>query len=84
MAETKEYTFEGAVSRLEEIVRSLEGGKTPLDEALRLYEEGVSLVRLCCDRLDTAEQKVKLLKLDGNGGAVETDFAPKTDGGSGT
>lgn len=83
MADKKEYTFEGALARLEEIVRLLDGGKTPLDESLTLYEEGVALVRLCCDRLDAAEQKVKLLKPDGAGGAVETDFtAAAGDGNS--
>lgn len=60
MAKT-EKTFEQAVQRLEEIVRALEAGKAGLDETLRLYEEGIALVRECNEKLDSAEQKIKLL-----------------------
>ena len=69
-----EMTFETAMSRLEEIVNLLEGGRVTLDESLKLYEEGVSLVRLCSDRLDKAEQKIKIVRLDGNGNIAEEDF----------
>ena len=58
----KELTFEAAVARLEEIVRALENGQTPLENSLALYEEGIHLVRLCNERLDGAEQKIKLLQ----------------------
>lgn len=37
----KELSFEAAMSRLEEIVRSLESGTAPLDESLTMFEEGV-------------------------------------------
>lgn len=60
MAKT-EKTFEESVQRLEEIVRSLEAGKAGLDETLRLYEEGIALVRECNEKLDSAEQKIKTL-----------------------
>lgn len=60
MAKT-EKTFEEAVQRLEEIVRSLEAGKAGLDETLRLYEEGIALVRECNEKLDSAEQRIKTL-----------------------
>lgn len=53
--------FEDALKRLEEIVRALEGGKTPLDSSLELYEEAVLLVKICNQRLDNAEQKVTML-----------------------
>ena len=46
MAE-KEMTFEAAMARLEEIVRALEGGSAGLDASLGLFEEGISLVKLC-------------------------------------
>ena len=55
------YTFEAAIARLEEIVKLLEGGNAPLDESLALFEEGVSLVKLCNSQLDSAEQKVRLV-----------------------
>ncbi|MBQ4193473.1 MAG: exodeoxyribonuclease VII small subunit [Clostridia bacterium] len=71
-------TFEAAIARLEEIVRALESGSAPLDESLTLFEEGVSLVKLCNARLDTAEQKVKLLSLNPDGTAEERDMPPMT------
>ena len=55
--------FEEALSRLEEIVRSLESGQSPLDQSLELYEEAVALVKVCNQRLDSAEQKVTMLSL---------------------
>ena len=54
-------TFEQAVERLEEIVKALEAGRAGLDETLRLYEEGIALVRECNEKLDGAEQKIKTL-----------------------
>ncbi len=57
----KELKFEEAISRLEVIVQTLEAGKCDLDESLGLFEEGVSLVKLCSARLDEASEKVKVL-----------------------
>ncbi len=59
--DNKELSFEQAMARLEELVSALENGKAPLDESLKLFEEGVSLVAGCKKQLDEAEQKVKLL-----------------------
>lgn len=67
-------TFEAAMARLEEIVRTLESGNAPLDVSLGLFEEGVALVKLCNAKLDTAEQKVKILTNAGDGTLVETDM----------
>jgi len=67
-------TFEAAIARLEEIVKSLESGNTPLDTSLSLFEEGVSLVKYCNRKLDTAEQKVKILTTGENGTLTETDM----------
>ncbi len=72
--EIKNMTFEAAMVRLEEIVRALESGNAPLDVSLGLFEEGVALVKLCNHRLDTAEQKVKLLVRNENGEMIETDM----------
>lgn len=63
------------MARLSEIVASLEKGDTDLDTSLKLYEEGVALVRLCSDRLDKAEQKVKLLRVDADGNVAEEPFS---------
>ncbi len=59
--EKKELSFEEAIARLEELVTALENGKAPLDESLKLFEEGVKLVAGCKKQLDEAEQKVRLL-----------------------
>ena len=69
----KEQSFESALSRLEELVRVLDSGEKGLDESLVLFEEGVSLVRFCTEKLDTAEQKVKILMKDADG-YFEEDF----------
>ena len=75
----QDITFESAIARLEEIVKALENGSAPLDQSLELFEEGVSLVKICNERLDKAEQKIKILASDGEGNMVETDFK-KTEG----
>ena len=69
-----EITFEAAMARLEEIVRALEGGNAPLDTSLALFEEGISLVKFCNQKLDAAEQKVKILQRGENGEMTETDM----------
>lgn len=72
--ENEKTTFESAIARLEEIVRSLESGSAPLDESLALYEEGVKLVRFCNEKLEYAEQRVKLLVEGADGSLTEADL----------
>lgn len=71
--ETKQ-TFEGAMKRLDEIVTELERGNLPLEEALKIYEEGMALTKFCTAKLDETEKKIKLLVKEGN------DFSLKTAG----
>ncbi|MGZ3581822.1 MAG: exodeoxyribonuclease VII small subunit [Ktedonobacterales bacterium] len=56
--------FEEALGRLDETVNALESGQLPLEEALRLYEEGVRLARRCQEMLDRAELRIQRLSLD--------------------
>ena len=69
----KKPKFEEALKRLEEIVSALESGDLPLDESLKLFEEGTKLVRLAGEQLNRAEQKMELLsknergEVDGSG-----------------
>lgn len=72
----KTKNFEESLSELEKIVKQLENGETPLDDAIKLFEEGVKISAECHDRLDKAEQKVKLITQNKDG-YEETDF----DGG---
>lgn len=74
MAVRKTVSFEEAMERLEEIVRALESGDEGLDRSLKLYEEGIGLVRTCTDRLDHAEQTVKMLQMRADGSVTETNF----------
>ncbi len=71
-----EITFEQAMSRLEQIVKALEGGNVPLEDLIKLFDEGTNLVKLCTERLDKAEEKVKLLQMKG-GILTEEDFTQK-------
>ena len=57
----KKNTFEQSITRLEEVVKLLEQGDAPLDDALALFEEGTTLIKVCSKMLDEAEQKVTLL-----------------------
>ena len=66
--------FEDALDRLEEIVRHLEKGDLPLNDSLRLYEEGTGLITACSKMLDEAEQKVVKLKKGPDRSPIETDF----------
>lgn len=70
----KTQKFEDNLLRLEEILHALESGDAGLDELLKLYEEGVSLIRSCNAQLQTAEQTVKLLQLQLDGTVTATDF----------
>ena len=68
---TTELSFEAAMSRLEEIVATLESGKCTLDDSLKQFEEGTKLTALCAKQLKTAEQKI--VKLTDAGGEEMTD-----------
>lgn len=70
----KKLTFEASMGRLEQIVRSLEQGNVPLEESLKLFEEGTELVRSCGKLLDEAELKVKQVMTAADGSPVLEDF----------
>ena len=67
-------TFEENMHRLEQIVRTMERGDVPLEESLKLFQEGTELVRCCGKLLDEAELQVKKILTDVNGAPVEEDF----------
>lgn len=72
----EEQTYEEAVTRLEEIVRTLEQSREGigLEESMKLYEEGVALVRRCYRELEAAEQRVKVLQQSPDGEITAVDF----------
>lgn len=68
----KELTYEQAMTRLEEIVTQLEGGKCTLDDSMKLFEEGAKMADFCRKALSEAEQKIeKLQKKTAEGSAEE-------------
>lgn len=69
----KSIKFEKALAELELITEKLEDEQTPLDEALKLYEKGISLIAVCTEKLNNAEQKVILLQKSGDK-IIQKDF----------
>lgn len=74
MAAKKKVDFEASMLRLEEIVGLLERGDAPLDQAMKLFEEGAKLLRECTAQLDAAEQKVTILTAGEDGKPQERPF----------
>ncbi|OHX57165.1 exodeoxyribonuclease VII small subunit [Planococcus salinarum] len=70
MAE-KEIKFNDAMQQLEEIVRQLEQGDVPLEEALTLYQKGMELSKVCHDKLQNAEEQLVTMMKDGKETAVD-------------
>jgi exodeoxyribonuclease VII small subunit len=67
-------SFETSLDSLEKIVRELERGDLPLEDSLKLFEEGVRLSRECQDRLNQAERRIEILMRDGDGMPVVRTF----------
>ena len=67
----KSVTFEESMTRLDEIVKALEAGDVPLEESMKLFEEGTKLAAKCSALLDTAELKVSKLMADPDDKPVE-------------
>jgi exodeoxyribonuclease VII small subunit len=73
-------SFEEAIKKLSEIVQKLEKGELPLEDSLRLFEEGVRLSRASQARLDAAQKKVEeLLSVDDQGRARARAFETSAD-----
>ena len=67
-------TFEASMARLEAIVRSMERGEVPLEESLKLFQEGTELVRNCQKLLDDAQLQVKMILTAADGTPYEEEF----------
>ncbi len=57
-------SFENSMKKLETVVSKLEGDEVSLEESLKLFEEGVKLMRFCHMRLNVIEEKVQVLVAD--------------------
>jgi len=76
---SKKPDFEHSLARLEEIVRKLESANLSLDEAMKLFEEGVQLSRDCQKHLEQAEGKVEILLKKAGGEMVAEPFNPEAE-----
>lgn len=74
MTKDKELSFEENLLKLEEIVKKLESGEVPLDDAINSFNEAMELAKKCDDKLKTAEDAI--VKIVGEDGSVE-DFEAK-------
>ncbi len=66
--------FEDCLVRLEQIVTTLEAGTLPLEESLKVFEEGVALARRCAKYLDDAERRIEILTKDETGATAAKPF----------
>ena len=67
-------SFENNMQRLEQIVRAMERGDVPLEESLKLFQEGTELVRSCNELLENAQLQVKKIMTAPDGSPVEEEF----------
>ena len=75
----KKPEFEKTLARLEEVVRKLESPQLSLDDAMKLFEEGVALSRECQKQLEEAEGKVEILLKKADGKITAEPFDPEGD-----
>ena len=64
------------MERLETIVEQMESGKLPLEDLIVRYEQGMNLVKICQERLASAEQKIEIIARNSAGKAVVKEFEP--------
>jgi exodeoxyribonuclease VII small subunit len=74
-----ELNFEGAMDRLEAIVEQMESGKMHLEDLIVRYEEGMKLVKICQERLASAEQRIEIITRNSAGKPVVKDFEPASE-----
>ena len=70
----KKISFEEAMLSLEDIVKKLEYGGLSLEESLSSFEEAVKLVKICNEKIEAAEQKVKMLVENADGSVTDVPF----------
>ena len=74
---TRKGDFEKSLARLEEVVKRLENTDLSLDEAMKLFEEGVKLSRECQKQLEEAEGRVEILLKKADGKMAAEPFEPE-------
>ena len=74
-----ELNFEGAMDRLEAIVEQMESGKMHLEDLIVRYEEGMKLVKICQERLASAEQRIEIITRNSAGKTAVKPFEPASE-----
>ncbi|MDE2789921.1 MAG: exodeoxyribonuclease VII small subunit [Paracoccaceae bacterium] len=74
-----EMTFEEAMAELEDVVSKLEQGQVALDDSVSLYERGAELKRHCHEKLQAAEEKVKMITLGPDRSPVGVESFDESD-----
>lgn len=72
-------TFEQSMKLLERIVQELEDGDLPLEKAIKKFEEGIKLTKLCSEKLDETEKKISILLKNSEGQMTEKPFMPENE-----
>ncbi|MGH7275866.1 MAG: exodeoxyribonuclease VII small subunit [Candidatus Rokuibacteriota bacterium] len=72
--------FEDSLGRLEQIVSQLEAGNLPLEESLKVFEEGIALARSCAKYLEEAEKRIEILTRDEGGALGAKPFTWEPEG----
>ena len=67
-------TFEEAMRLLDDAVSKLESGSLTLDESLATFEEAIKLIKVCNEKINSAEQKVKMLIQNADGTVTDVPF----------
>jgi exodeoxyribonuclease VII small subunit len=70
----KNIKFEEAMQSLEDTAKRLESGSLSLDESLKAFEEAIALIKLCNEKLESAEKKVKILTEGQDGTVTDAPF----------
>lgn len=74
---TETISFEDSIKKLEIIVKELESGELPLEEAIKKFESGIKYSMHCNELLDKTEKKISILVEDDDGNIKETPFNDK-------
>ena len=74
-----ELNFERAMDRLEKIVDQMESGELSLEDLIVRYEEGMNLVKVCQERLASAEQKIEIIARNNAGKPEVKEFEPAAE-----
>ena len=70
-----DISFEAALAELEAAVKKLEGGALTLDESLAVFERAIALAKSCNEKLEAAEQRVRILTEGEDGTVTDAPFA---------